>query len=115
MDNEKKSMRYTMIGDDGLAERERLEKFTGPVNWTYLKPHYQSGALLHVATTLDIVDAGMALVNDDKKQVQEWMVAGDLLRFDDQTASEWESIEGDEPFTALVVSPFVLAQRRLHD
>ena len=101
-------MRYGMIGEDTDSTKDKLEKYTGQVDWQYLKPHFESGALLYVDPRLEITEVGQALTDDDKEKIQAWMKTGDLVKPSDPHAAWWE--ENPQEFTALVVSPFVLMQ-----
>lgn len=102
------SMRYGMIGDDRSTELEKLAKYTGDVTWSYLKPHYESGALLYLDPSQDITVVGKALADDDKEAIQSLLKSGDLVKPSAPHAAYWE--ESNPTFTALVVSPFVLVQ-----
>lgn len=101
-------MEYAMLGEDQSTGLEKLEKYTGEVDWTYLEPHYKAGALLYVDPSLDLVEVGKALADDDSKSVTKWKKSGDLLQPSTPHAYYWE--ESEATFTALVVSPFVLIQ-----
>ena len=101
---DEEQMRYGMVGG-GDPE---LEKYMGEVGWEYLKPHFESGALLFVDACLDLKAVAEALVADDKEKVEAWMKSGDLLKPSQPHAGHWAS--GDENFRAVVVSPFVLMQ-----
>jgi len=101
-------MRYGMIGEDGSSMEEKLSKYTGEVNWSYLKPHYESGALFFVDSRLSLEEVGAAISRDEKGSVEGWMKAGDLVKIEELHAAQWE--EGDTKFEALVVSPFVLCR-----
>ena len=102
------TMRYAMLGKDDSSTREKLEKFTGVVGWSYLKPHFQSGVLLYVDPALDLTSVGEAFAQDRRESVETWMKSGDLVKPSDPHAAYWE--EAEAQFTALVVSPFVLIQ-----
>jgi len=108
--NSKKAdaMNYGMVGDDAQSTPEKLEKYTGEVDWQYIKPHFESGALIYVDPTLSITVVGQALANDDSPKIQAWLKSGDLVKPSELHAQWWQ--ENPEPFTALVVSPFVLIQ-----
>ena len=97
-------MNYGMVGGGDPD----LEKYMGEVGWEYLKPHFESGALLFVDASLDLKEVAEALVADDKAKVEAWMKSGDLLKPSAPHAAHWES-SGDD-FRAVVVSPFVLMQ-----
>ena len=101
-------MRYGILGEDNQTTPEKLEKYTGQVDWQYLKPHFESGALLYVDPVLSITEVGQALANDDKAKIEAWLKSGDLVKPSEPHAAWWE--ENPQQFTALVVSPFVLMQ-----
>lgn len=99
-------MKYAILGDDGRTEEQRIADYTGEVGWDYLKPHYERGCLLYVDPDLDLKRAALAFVEDDSEQVANWLGSGELLKIGALHAAQWEG--GDERFTAVVVSPFVL-------
>ena len=102
------NMSYGVLGDDAQTTPEKLEKYTGVVDWEYLKPHFDSGALLYVDTCLNITDVGQVLADDDKDKIEAWLKSGDLVKPSEPHAKWWS--ENPQEFTALVVSPFVLMQ-----
>jgi spermidine synthase len=97
-------MEYGMVG----GEEPSLEKYMGEVAWDYLKPHFDSGALLFVDPSLDLKSVAEALVGDEKAQVEAWLKSGDLLKPSEPHAAHWAA--SGERFRAVVVSPFVLMQ-----
>jgi len=101
-------MQYGMLGEDPANDSDKLEKYTGTVDWQYLKPHFKSGALLYVDPTLSLVEVGRAFTDDDTEAVANWRGSGDIVVPSDLHANFWE--ESGTTFNALVVSPFVLAQ-----
>ena len=102
------AMNYGMVGDDAQSTPEKLEKYTGEVNWEYLKPHFEVGALIYVDPTLSITHVGQAISEDDSEKIQAWLKSGDLVKPSELHAQWWQ--ENPQTFTALVVSPFVLIQ-----
>ena len=106
MDNEE--MNYGMLGEDTQTTPEKLEKYTGVVDWKYLKPHFDSGALIYVDAGLSITEVGQALADDDKAKIEAWLKSGDLVKPSEPHQKWWQ--ENPQRFTALVVSPFVLMQ-----
>lgn len=106
MDNEE--MKYGVLGEDSQSTPEKLEKYTGRVDWEYLKPHFDSGALLYVDPHLKLTEVGQALADDAKKKIEAWLKSGDLVKPSGPHAKWWQ--ENPQEFTALVVSPFVLMQ-----
>jgi hypothetical protein len=101
-------MRYGVVGEDTQSTPDKLEKYTGTVEWSYLKPHFEAGVLLYVDPILPITEVGQALADDNKERIQSWLKSGDLVKPSEPHARWWE--ENPQAFTALVVSPFVLMQ-----
>ncbi len=99
---------YGLLGDDTQSTPEKLDKYTGVVDWEYLKPHFDSGALIYVDPTLAITEVGQALADDDKEKIAAWLKSGDIVKPSDPHAKWWQ--DNPQEFTALVVSPFVLMQ-----
>ena len=102
------AMSYGILGHDAQSTSDKLDKYTGVVDWAYLKPHFESGSLIYVDPTLSITDVGNALADDDSKKIQAWLKSGDLVKPSELHAQWWQ--ENPQSFTALVVSPFVLIQ-----
>jgi len=112
-------MSYGLLGEDKRTDAEKLAKYSGVVDWSYLKPHFESGALYFLDGEIELELAGVAITNDDKEAVEGWLKAGDLVKIEALHAQQWESeikqSEEDKSmrpsrFKALVVSPFVLCQ-----
>lgn len=102
------TMRYGVLGSDSSSLLEKLEKYTGEVDWSYLRPHYRNGALVWVDPALSITEVGHAFSIDDADRVAAWRKSGDLVTPSEPHAAHWE--ESRARFIALVVSPFVLIQ-----
>ncbi len=105
-----KTMRYGVLGNDPSSLLEKLEKYTGEVDWAYLKPHYRNGALVWVDPAISITEVGHAFSIDDAERVLAWRKSGDIVTPSEPHAAHWE--ERQARFIALVVSPFVLIQPR---
>ena len=106
--DEGQEMRYDMLGIDEKNEHEKLEKYSGAVEWSYLRAHFQKDVLLYVDPSLQLKQVGEVLASDDKAQVEHWLKTGDLLKPGAPHAEYWESSKIS--FTAMVVSPFILIQ-----
>jgi|TARA_B110000305_G_scaffold100923_1_gene113578 hypothetical protein len=111
MSEESEQMKYGMLGEDARPTEEKLAKYRGQVDWSYLKPHFETGSLYFVDPALTLETVGVAISSDDKESVDSWLKAGDLVKIESLHASQWE--EGDQLFEALVVSPFVVCQLAL--
>ena len=94
--------------EDSLSEAEKLEKYSGEVEWSYLRPHFEAGNLIYVDPCLDLKKAGIAFAEDAQEQVQIWLKGGDLVQPCRQHAEYWESAQ--ITFHAMIVRPFILAQ-----
>ncbi|MEM7387338.1 MAG: DUF2288 domain-containing protein [Verrucomicrobiota bacterium] len=105
---ERDRLRYGILGEDGMTDEEKLAKFSGQVDWNYLKPHFEAGALLYVDPSLDLKEVGVAFSGDEKERVEAWLKTGDLVKPSQPHATYWEASKA--VFTAMVVSPFVLIQ-----
>lgn len=106
-------MQYGVLGEDASNLQEKLEKYTGEVDWSYLKKHFESGALIYVDASLEITEVGKAISEDDADAIAAWKKAGDIIQPSAPHAAHWE--ESGEKFLALVVSPFVLIQTQSED
>ena len=102
------SMNYGMIGEDDSTDGEKLAKFMGKVDWSYLKPHYERGSLFFVDTAVEMTEVGEAMAKDDADAVKRWMLSGDLVKIEGIHAFQWE--DSKTQFEALVISPFVLCR-----
>lgn len=100
-------MRYNILGDDGLTEEQRLEKYTGPVSYDYLMGPLRNGVLIQVHEALDLREVGLAFIRDDKRRVRAWLDEEMIVKGTEETFGKRE---GPEAYMAVVVTPFVLVQ-----
>lgn len=105
---EESGMKYGLIGEDHSSDSEKLEKFKGEVDWSYLKPHFERDCLFFVDPSLEMTVVGEAMAKDDSAAVKGWMKTGDLVKIGGLHAFQWE--DGQTEFEALVISPFVLCR-----
>ncbi|MFT5632995.1 MAG: hypothetical protein ACI9SQ_000703 [Rubritalea sp.] len=101
-------LQYNLLGDDQTSAGEKIAKYTGDVDWNYLKPHYKTGAMIYVDPELTLTDVADAFTKDDKSQVQAWLKSADLVKPSHLHEDWWEFDQ--TRFTAVVITPFVLAQ-----
>jgi len=94
--------------EDHSSDEEKLEKYSGNVDWSYLKPHYESDSMTYVDPALDLKTAGLAFANDDQAQVKAWLKSGDLVQPCELHTEHWQ--KNNAHFNAMIVRPFVLAQ-----
>lgn len=94
--------------EDSQSQAEKLEKYSGEVDWSYLRPHFEAGNMIYVDPSIELKAVGIIFAKDDQVQVQAWLRAGDLVQPCDLHADHWAT-EGTL-FLAMIVRPFILAQ-----
>ena len=65
-------MNYAVLNSDEASTGEKLEKYTGEIQWSYLKPHFEAGSLVWVSEELSITEVGEAISDDESDRVQSW-------------------------------------------
>ena len=83
---------------------QRLQQETHDTDWEYLKVAHAQGTLIWVAADLDLVAVGVAVVSDDKQQVETWLAAGQIAAFPDRLAIAQVRLK------TLIAAPYVLTQ-----
>lgn len=79
------------------------------IDWKSLAPHQTRGDLLVVGPSLDLMEVGHAIANDESSKVKEWLNANLLFRPLPDQIKSWELIE-EEIFNFVIVKPFVVVQ-----
>jgi hypothetical protein len=87
----------------------QLTEEIAEIDWQSLIPHAQRDALILVSPSLNLIDVGIAMANDNVAIVQNW-ISQELIRkpFQEELSS-W-NILPDKEFTSLIIQPFVLIQ-----
>jgi len=98
-------------GPSGTSIREKLQRDRAATDWRSLGPHYERQALFLVSGGVDLLDAAVAVVEDDSASVAAWLAQGMLARPTDDEADAWAD-EPDTRFEFLIVQPYVVAVRR---
>ncbi len=94
------------------ALRVQLNAETAKADWSELLPFFAKGQLLHVDSTLDLVDVAAHIAADHAPSVQTWLMTGRLSKLDDATAQDWQGRK--PPIWTVVVAPWILVQERSH-
>lgn len=94
-----------MTRDIKTALAESLE----PANWDFLKPHAKRDAVIIVSPSLDIVEVGCAIAQDQTPAVQQWIQQGQLQKPSADQLSWWNA-QPSKAFNTLIVQPYVLVQ-----
>lgn len=88
--------------------RTKVNLETSRIAWKDLQRFFASGAAISVSNELDLVEVALQIAEDNKLQVQQWLVSGQIGKVSDEQARAW--YEADAEMWAVVVSPYVLVQ-----
>jgi hypothetical protein len=89
--------------------RAELAESLDEAEWNWLAPHAQRDSVILVDTTLDLLDVGVAIANDDVTSVQHWIDEAMIGKPSPAQLSEW-NLNQTQRFTALIIQPYVLVQ-----
>ena len=92
---------------------ESFKRDLAGVTWRELKIHLQRDAIISISAEIDLIEAAVAVAEDDKDQVEVWIDAGQLAKPTEKQLESWEQ-EEDKPFQMLIVQPFILIQEIVH-
>ena len=79
------------------------------VEWHWLRPHLERGALIVVDLALDLAATAARISADDTIQVGAWIAAGQLAKPTREQIADWEA-DPVRTFRMLIVRPYVLIQ-----
>ena len=88
---------------------EQLARSMGPIQFSDLKAHLARGAVIEVATSIDLLEVGRAIARDEKARVAAWLERGELGKPSFETINRWSKLPPSS-WVALVVQPFVLVR-----
>jgi len=89
--------------------RQQLESEIGDCLASDLKAHIERGAVVIVAPEIELIDAGLAVAEDDADSVKYWIEKESFRRPKESEIKTW----ADEPelkFRSVIVRPYVLVQ-----
>lgn len=89
--------------------RSKLNAETAQIPWQNLAPFFARGQLLKVSGSLNLLDAAVAVAEDQASQIQQWQKSGLLVVAEDADAIAWQA--KNTVLWAVVVRPFVLVQQ----
>ena len=95
-------------GEDESSDKEKIEKYSGEIDWAYLEPHYKTGNLVYVDPCLDLKNVGLAFSSDNQKLVKVWLKSDDVVKPCDLHVQHWKKTKA--LFEAKIVRPFILIQ-----
>lgn len=88
--------------------RAKMNMETARIAWKELQRFFASGAAIFVSDELDLVEVAYQFSEDNKIEVERWLMKGLVARVSDEQARAW--YEADAEMWAVVVSPYVLVQ-----
>lgn len=88
--------------------RAKVNLETSRIAWKELQRFFASGAAVSVSPELDLVEVAFQFSEDNKAQVEQWLLAGQVGKVSDAQAAAW--YEADADMWAVVISPWVLVQ-----
>lgn len=92
--------------------RAELLESLDEAEWSWLMPHSERDAVIVVAPQLDLIEVGMAIVNDNTLVVQRWIDETLIYKPSPQQKAEWNQNQAKR-FNALIIQPYVLVQDTL--
>lgn len=81
------------------------------VEWHWLRPHLDRGALIVVDPALDLAETADRISADDTAAVGVWITTGRLVKPTPVQIAAWDA-EPLRAFRMLIVQPYVLIQER---
>lgn len=88
--------------------KAKIVSETARINWLELQKFYAAGAVITVASELDLVEVAFAFSLDDKATVADLLANGTVGRTSEQQAQQW--FDNQTELWAVVISPWVLVQ-----
>ncbi len=94
--------------------RQELTELLDEATWEWLSPHAERDAIILVDGSLDLVEVGLAIAQDQTQPVGHWIAEQLLLKPSLEQKIIWDQ-DNQKRFTALIVQPYVLIQSLLID
>jgi len=88
--------------------RAKVNLETSRIGWRELQRFFASGVAVAVSGDLDLVEVAFQFSEDNKAQVERWLLTGKVGKVSDEQARIW--FDADAQMWAVVVSPWVLLQ-----
>jgi hypothetical protein len=87
---------------------DRLNRETARLQWHELLPHFASGNVVAVDSSLDLIDVAVRMSLDEAALIGKWIEDGLFGRVSDAQASVW--LNDDPALWTVIVKPWVLVQ-----
>jgi hypothetical protein len=87
--------------------RAELTEMVDVAEWGWLEEHALRNRLFLVSPSLNLVDVGMAIAEDNVATVQKWLENGSLAHPSEEQFLAWNQNK-EQTFPSLIVQPFIL-------
>lgn len=95
-----------------ISIQEQLAQDMADIEWSDLIPHCQRDAVIVVDEALNLIEAGVAIAQDNVAQVQVWVEEQLLQKPTEKQLSLWNQ-SPSQRFSTLIVQPYVLISSKL--
>lgn len=89
--------------------KDELKESIDEARWEWLSPHADRDAVIIVSKSLDLVEVGYAIANDQASSVGQWIEDSLLYKPSIEQKIVWDS-DQTKRFKALILQPYVLVQ-----
>ena len=89
--------------------KDRLSQDVASIEWKDLLPHAKRDAIIVVSRTLNLLEVGVAIAQDDTVSVGAWIDNKLIYKPSAEQLTEWNR-NLEKQFTTIIVQPFALVQ-----
>jgi hypothetical protein len=89
--------------------KDRLSQDVANIAWKDLLPHAKRDAVIVVSETLNLLDVGAAIAQDNTSAVSTWIANKSIAKPSSRQLTAWND-ELEKQFTTLIIQPFVIVQ-----
>lgn len=97
-----------MSENTAIKTYQELKDECAPVFYKEIERFFAKGMLVQVTDDLDIIEAALAIQNDNSKQMEQWIAENKVIRVNEEQAIKWSDV--NEPLIAITAVPWVLVQ-----
>jgi len=97
-----------MNENTAIKNYQELKGECAPVFYKEIEKFFAKGMLVLVTNELDIINVALAIQNDQKEQMEQWIKDKQVIRVHDEHAISWSKT--NEPLMAITAVPWVLVQ-----
>lgn len=97
-----------MNTDTSEVFRAKVILETSQIAWRELQRFFAGGMAVFVSAELDLVEVALRMSEDNRTQIEQWLIAGQIGKVSDVQAMAW--YKADALVWAVVVRPWVLVQ-----